>query len=966
MSQNGIKVSLQKAFCCRTVLRSLPILTESSPLPRNRLSSFWYWPKKDRFDFLLSITTSFHLAYYSTLVKDSSAEINELQRLCQIAANYLYYLVERTNSVDSLSDPNCDLYTTLADEDDLIDYMDEFYSDEQECEMDYSVHSAIFNKIDEKFNNNETVTPESLSFPVLLKNINQTLYEKASVIFAISHLSNLKVAFKNLKARRMITSFSTNRIWNDTLIKVRNIEYLQILKNINLNEYITQPLWLNKQPEEWTNDWNVFAENIRNLHTDLVPRLDWFEERIQGKEIDIELLERQAIVPGEMRDNGIRGINKYLLNVRYACKPLNRVRAIFLGHGSSGKTSLIQAINGKEIKEGVEPATPGIDISEWKLPTSEVKAIFWDFGGQIMAHSTHRFFLRERCLYILIIDSRSEIDATTQAEYWLDHILSFGRKSRVIIVGNKWDISPVNIDMQFLKNKHSNIVGFFPLSCLHYKSKLKQYFDSFLLTFENELKKVGTHQILFTKNQFDVLEKIIEESQKKAFLTNQEYDVICKKNKIPSSGIINRRWLLSLLDKLGVIIHFKDLIFDDAYVLNPRWLTYGCYKLIYSDLIREKLGILLEKDIVGILNSDVLLDEHNNILSYPPEKCRFIIEAMEIFKLCYRIPNNSSKLVFPSRLPTNTPDHKFPILDSLNVKYKFRGLLPQHITTNFIVAQHKEVSDDMVWQNGVVTKSKNYNAKALLYTDYYDRTINLSVNGYDSNEYYHIIREKLSDILDIMPNIKYEEVIKLDRRALILDDSENNLSSLDHWAPYKQLFHMHKDGMDTYVTESGHRYNLNKVLKNMTSKKKDISSITNYNKINIGSINTDAFIQGGFSDSTLTINKHTLSQNSGDLNEALFRIKEEIQQRFPPSETKDIALDEIETVMSTLYSIEESTLQDSNTATCTLRNFASGLSNKTSKCLSFLTKMKKADELIPWIVDKSIQTAELLENLINT
>ena len=41
-----------------------------------------------------------------------------------------------------------------------------------------------------------------------------------------------------------------------------------------------------------------------------------------------------------------------------------------------------------------------------------------------MVHATHQLFLRESCLYVLVISARSEINATEQAEYWLEHVKS--------------------------------------------------------------------------------------------------------------------------------------------------------------------------------------------------------------------------------------------------------------------------------------------------------------------------------------------------------------------------------------------------------------------------------------------------------------------------------------------------------------------------------------------------------------
>jgi small GTP-binding protein len=876
----------------------------------------------------------------------------------------VYNLVERTNSIKCFTDPALDFYTSIIDEYNYNEYIDLEYSDEHDNEMYYILRNIVVNAIKKKLTLTDSVHNYKDEIGIQLSNINKLLSQISSTCFSIAHLANLLEFFQNPNAFRILSGIPSSKSWGKVFIKVANIEQVQINNGIDLNEYISQPLWHTLEPTDWTNDWNNLLHEVKTVSKDLESRFDWFQDRIAGKKIDLEFLERSSLIPGEIHEHGFKGILKYLLNVRHASKPLNRVRAIFLGHGSSGKTSLIKAINGKEIYEGLESATPGIDISEWQLPKSNVKAILWDFGGQIMAHSTHRFFLRARCLYVLVIDARSEIDSTTQAEYWLEHIRAFGSEAKVMIVGNKYDISHVNIDMATLTKKHPNILGFFPLSCLHYKNKMKAMFDDFILKFVEELERVGTHQVLFTQNQFNVLEKIISESPNKAFLTDKEYNNICKNHRISETGILNRRWLLDLLDKLGIIIHFKELYYLDEYILNPRWLTYGCYRLIFSDLIREKQGVLNEDDIIEILNSNPIYDEHNNSLAFPPLKCKFFIEAMGKFHLCYPIPKSKGYYVFPTRLPTNTPNHNFPTSNSLNIKYVFKNLLPQLITTEFIVAQHNEILENMVWQNGLVMKSSIYNSKALFFTDHYERTIFLSIHGLDSNEYYHSLREKLYSVISIMPNLIYEEFIMLDNEALNNDFPNDNMPSLDNWAKYRQLLEMHKIGQEIYTTENGHHYNLTKVLKTMPLKKKSESvSITNNFH---GNIKADAFMQGSISDSAIIINKNTISQITGDLNDELLKIKEEIQLRFPPSENKETALAEIETVISTLYALNGPKLKDSIDAPQTLRSFSTALKNKSSKCLAFLNKMKKADELIPWLTDKVAQAADLFENTLNT
>ena len=79
------------------------------------------------------------------------------------------------------------------------------------------------------------------------------------------------------------------------------------------------------------------------------------------------------------------------------------------------------------------------------------------------------------------------------------------------------------------------------------------------------------------------------------------FDEICKANGIAMEGPGGRDGLLDIFDKLGIVMHFAKLPFLTDYVLNPRWLTYGVYTIMYSDEAKAAKGRLSEADLVDIL-----------------------------------------------------------------------------------------------------------------------------------------------------------------------------------------------------------------------------------------------------------------------------------------------------------------------------------------------------------------------------
>ena len=91
-----------------------------------------------------------------------------------------------------------------------------------------------------------------------------------------------------------------------------------------------------------------------------------------------------------------------------------------------------------------------------------------------MAHATHQFFLRSKCLYVIVLAGRAERNPNEEAEYWLQHVRAFGDGAPVLLVGNKADVMPVNLDQRTLKDKYPNVVGFYSVSCTKAKENFKE------------------------------------------------------------------------------------------------------------------------------------------------------------------------------------------------------------------------------------------------------------------------------------------------------------------------------------------------------------------------------------------------------------------------------------------------------------------------------------------------------------
>lgn len=205
---------------------------------------------------------------------------------------------------------------------------------------------------------------------------------------------------------------------------------------------------------------------------------------------DATNIERSARMPESVVDAGVPAMLAYLIETKRARAA--EARVIYLGEGGAGKTSLIKRLNLEPIADD-EPPTPRVEIRTRYLAEGgvasqeqEVKIHDWDFGGQVILHATHQFFLREQAVYVIVLDMRR----SDSLEYWLDHARVFGKKAPVMIVLNKADQMPEgarskpNFDLEGLIRRSPNVVGAWVLSC-----KTEEGFAAFSATLANKIRE---------------------------------------------------------------------------------------------------------------------------------------------------------------------------------------------------------------------------------------------------------------------------------------------------------------------------------------------------------------------------------------------------------------------------------------------------------------------------------------------
>lgn len=649
-----------------------------------------------------------------------------------------------------------------------------------------------------------------------------------------NHLTRLPPEIGNLKNLQVL-SLSSNKI----RYLPSEIKYLTELRELNLYDNLLEELPpeignltkliklnllrnnITKLPEEVSILSNLKQLNLKNNHLQIPPEI--LERVNEPQKIINYYFEIKRYTSSDSWEDGtLPPVIEVSKRPRQgSVKSLNEIKLILVGQGSVGKTSLVeQTLYGTYNQN--QPKTDGISINKWIYENVEevvnirinswsrdtrsetLKLTYnkhfniniWDFGGQEIMHATHQFFLTKRSLYLLVLDARLTQEEN-RVEYWLKIIQSFGGESPVLIVGNKIDQHPLDIDRTGLQKKYPNIVGILETSA------------TTGIGIE-ELKAAITEQVnnlphvrdLLPETWFTVKTKLEELGRQSNFITHDKYLELCAENEVTDET--SQRTLIGFLHDLGVVLHFQDDPRLEALgILNPQWVTNGVYKILNSHTLFQNKGVLTTS----------MLDEILNLPEYPRGKRLFIVDMMRKFELCYDIESDKSFLV-PDLLPKDRPELKFNGIPAFEYAYP---VLPSSVITRFIVRMNQKIDDGFVWRTGVVLKIGE-NA-ALVKADIEDRKITIAIEGLE-----HTRRDALSAIRFQLDEI-HGSIKGLDAQKRVPIPNAPNAESLE----YETLLMLESEGQEEYLVRDGKRLvkvNVRQILSGIESEtqRKEIAS----------------------------------------------------------------------------------------------------------------------------------------------
>ncbi len=550
--------------------------------------------------------------------------------------------------------------------------------------------------------NQITQIPEALAKLTNLTQLNLSYNQITQIPEALANLTNLREL--HLKGNQ-ITQIP------EALANLTNLRELHLKGN-----QITQI------PEALAN-----LTNLRELHLkgnqitqipeaiESLPKLEKLDLRGNPLPISPEIL-------GAFENVGsVKDIFNYLRLLRSAeVRPLHEAKLLLIGQGSVGKTSLIERLIRDKYDKN-QPQTDGLNVETWNVQVNskDIRLNVWDFGGQEIYHATHQFFLTKRSLYLLVCNCRTS-EEENRIEYWLKLIESFGGQSPVIIVGNKKDEQPLDINRKALREKYPNIQAIIETSCQNNIG-----IDELRTAILQQIAKLKEVYDLLPLSWFEVKQKL--ESMPQDFISYNSYIGICHQKEIPEEQ--NQEQLIDLLHRLGLVLNFRDhpILKDsnslqDTKVLKPNWVTEGIYALLSDENLKTKTkGIFTPADLTRILDPK----------RYPTKRHNYLIELMKGFELCFALECQPPQFLIPGLLPKDQPDETQLHGETLEFQYHYK-VLPESIISRFIVITHEKIHNQIYWRSGVMLQYQENNEIyniARIKADPEDKKIFITISG---------------------------------------------------------------------------------------------------------------------------------------------------------------------------------------------------------------------------------------------
>ncbi|MCX6277850.1 MAG: TIR domain-containing protein [Bacteroidetes bacterium] len=453
--------------------------------------------------------------------------------------------------------------------------------------------------------------------------------------------------------------------------------------------------------------------------------------------------------PLETIRNGKDYIRRYFEEIReQGLEYVWEAKLLLVGDGGVGKTTLAEKLEERTaLLPPPDATTRGIKVRplhfEFTVPANHKQTDkqqtftynVWDFGGQAIYHATHRFFMTERALYLVLNDSREN---TTDYNKWLQMIEKFGKESPVFLIDNQREEREVTVgDYGSLRKRFTNILDRIPVNFANMDNR----FNTLVNKLHNQLTTLPRSGVPVPKLWKEVRTALPEE--KKPYLTCTRFHQICADKGIHDPQQIED--LLVLFHELGTLLHFREDPLLKNYVFHQsQYILDALYMLIDSPLV---INGRFDQKVIGQIWKEA---------QYQPMIDELLALAGH-FEILYH-SEDTGEWIIPQRLPDTANTLFEPVNVQPSVVYDYSEFMPYGILWQIIARLNWYIKDQSrLWRFGVTLKKGG--AVAEIREIYSTNKIEIRLSGTETRDIHTLIAEQFDIIHTRYHNFKVERTV---------------------------------------------------------------------------------------------------------------------------------------------------------------------------------------------------------------
>lgn len=482
--------------------------------------------------------------------------------------------------------------------------------------------------------------------------------------------------------------------------------------------------------------------------TDLEPLLDLIKQGIPVKWDEDWLLPKRIFVtecplitpPPHIVKQGNTAILNYFAERQKLQFKNIEIKLILVGNSTAGKTSLSRFLRERVYQSG-EPTTHGIKNDRWKPKGRELQVNLWDFGGQEYYHATHRLFLSQNAIYVLLWDAQTDKSGICETpihfendsepsnlqlehfpkKWWVQNIRHYTRESTppvpILLVQNKcardgikrvsdeFEKPPFLLHPAWLDNHidlenagaHLSIKelehGEWPLQFELFEKRLLDKLESQLAHFE------------FAIYHRDIRDKVRQlAAEGMTDMTYHDFEQLCREIEADAKMDLVQIYLRDITGDILYCPHNERL--RGRVFLSPTSVCNSIYQIL-SRQVQSQNGIFGIDWVCEALRCD-----EKNALDF--------VELMREFELVFddkdETGQSTGQWVAPQYLPENCSQSAYleglkkdKILTHAFILW-FPDFLPKSHIARFVAHWGNQAEGRIFWKNGLLFKTEECKA----------------------------------------------------------------------------------------------------------------------------------------------------------------------------------------------------------------------------------------------------------------